>query len=107
MADDRKGVRKPIRKQKAAKENAQLDADQIQDEENQKRERGPGRRLSFQYTWLPAMGWLYVLSAAWNYVIAPAIMSIAELAGHPIHIKLVQDDILMKLLSTALGMCRI
>lgn len=107
MADDRKGIRKPIRKRKPDKEIPRLDDEIIQDEENQEQKRGRDRRLSFQYTWLPAIGWLYVLSAAWNYLLAPAIMAIAELAGHPIHMKLVQDDILMKLLSTALGMCRI
>lgn len=60
-------------------------------------------RMTFQNTWRPALGWVCVLGTAWNYVIAPAAIGIAEMAGHPIYVKLVQDEILMELLATTMG----
>ena len=59
--------------------------------------------MNFQNTWRPALGWVCVMATAWNYVVAPAAIGVAELAGHPIYIKLVQEEILMELLATTLG----
>lgn len=59
--------------------------------------------ITFRSAWRPALGWVCVFATAWNYVFAPTLMAGAELFGHPIPVKLVQEDVLFELLATTLG----
>lgn len=60
--------------------------------------------LTFRSAWRPALGWVCVFATCWNYVAAPAIVAAAEILGHPLSVRLVQDDVLFELLATSLGM---
>lgn len=60
--------------------------------------------MTFRSAWRPALGWVCVFATSWNYVFAPTLAMIAEVSGHKLTVKLVQEDVLFELLATTLGM---